>query len=155
MSLPAWSTGQSSRGRSPVELDAILIRVAQIEGFAHPVVAGSVEFDAGRDQAPQGIAQRRPGGIEDRGMEQAGRAGRRRPSAKALPGIEADMVMIAACRDEGRLVTIGLHQGETQHTAIKVQRTLKVGDLQVDMADFCTGIDGPEGRLLRKRAGHA
>ena len=87
----------------PIELDAVLVGIAQIERLADAVVAGAVERDAGGDQPPQRVGERGPGRIEDRGVEEAGGAGRRRMAALALPGVEADMVVIAAGRDEGRL----------------------------------------------------
>src|SRR3569623_2327835 len=47
------------------------------------------------------------------------------------------MVMIAACRDEGGLIAIGLHQFEAEHAAIETERALKIGHLQMDVTDAC------------------
>ena len=69
------------------------------------------------------------------------RAGRRRRAALAFPGIQADVVMIAAGRDEGRLVAAPLHQFKAEHAAIKAERTLEIGDLEVDVADARAGGD--------------
>ena len=52
-------------------------------------------------------------------MIEAGGAGWRRPAAPAFPGVEPDMMVIAARRHEGRIAAIGLHQLEAEHAAIK------------------------------------
>ena len=128
-------------GAIPIELDAVLVGIAQIERFRDPVVAGAVERDAGRDQPAQRIGELGPRRIEDGEMVEAGRAGRRRLPAGALPGVQPDMVMIAAGRDEGRLRPVALHQLEAEHAAIESERTIKIRDLQMHMADADTGID--------------
>ena len=55
----------------PVQLDAVLVGIAQIKRLADAVVAGAVELDARRDHAMQRVGQCRPRRIEDRGVEQA------------------------------------------------------------------------------------
>jgi hypothetical protein len=45
------------------------------------------------------------------------------------------MVVIAPSRQEGRAVPEPLLDREAQHTGVEIDRALKVGDLQVDMAD--------------------
>jgi len=49
----------------PIELDAVLVEVAQVERLADAVIAGAVERDAGRDQPAQRVAQCRTCRIED------------------------------------------------------------------------------------------
>ena len=68
----------------PVQFDAVLVRVAQIERFADAVVAGAVEGDAGGAHATQRVGEVGARRIEDGGMEQAGRASRRRRAAARL-----------------------------------------------------------------------
>src|SRR5687767_1777668 len=79
----------------PIELDAVLVRIAQIERLADAVIGRAVELDAGRDKAAQSIRERSPRRIEDRGVIEPGRAARGRRAALALPGVERDVVVIA------------------------------------------------------------
>lgn len=51
------------------------------------------------------------------------------------------MVMVAACRDEGRLRAHALHQLEAQHAAIKAKRAIEVGNLEMNVADTGAGRD--------------
>src|SRR4051794_30053794 len=66
-------------------------------------------------------------------------------AAPALPGVEADVVVVAAGRDEGGLGAIALHQREAEHAAIEIEGALDVGDLEVDVADPGAGRDGAGG----------
>jgi len=50
-------------------------------------------------------------------------------------------MMIAAGRDERRLGAESLHQFETEHVAIELQRAVDIGDSQMNMADAGAGID--------------
>src|SRR5437868_431962 len=43
------------RGSVPVQLDSILVRVAEVKGLAHAVVTGTVQRDAGRQHATEGV----------------------------------------------------------------------------------------------------
>src|SRR5687768_5359627 len=88
-------------GAIPVQLDAVAIRVAEVERFADAMVAGAFEGDVGGDEALERIGERGAGWIKDREVIEASRAGRRRGSAFALPGVEADVVMVAARGEEG------------------------------------------------------
>src|SRR5580704_16542573 len=80
-------------------------------------------------------------------MVKPGGARRRRRAAAALPGVEPDMVVVAAGRDEGGAGPAG-GQREAEHAAIEIERALEVGDLEVDMADPHAIIDGREGEGL-------
>ena len=51
------------------------------------------------------------------------------------------MVVVAAGRDEGRLVAEALLQLEAEHAAVEVERAVDVGDLEVDVADVDAGVD--------------
>src|SRR5204862_5480591 len=82
------------------------------------------------------------GRIKDRGVKQSRGAGRRRMAAFALPGVEPDVVVIAAGRNERRTRAEPLCQLEAEHAAIKPKRAVEIGDLEVDMPDSCAGNDG-------------
>ena len=99
------------------------------------MVAGAVELDAGLDHAIQRVRQRRARGIENGGVKQPGGARRRRMAAFAFPGVEPDVMVIAAGRNERRTGAHPLHQLEAEHAAIKPQRAFEVGDLEMDMPD--------------------
>jgi len=57
------------------------------------------------------------------------------------------MMVVAAGRDEGRAGPAG-GQGESEHAAVEIQRSLQIGDLQMDMADPHPVVDGGK---LRQR----
>ena len=126
----------------PVQLDTVLVGIAQVQRFADAVVAGAVELNARREHTMQRIGQRRAGRIQNRGVKQAGGAGRRRMAAFALPGIQSDVVVITARRNECRLIAVALHDLEAEHAAVKSQCAVEIGDFQVDMSDAGAGDDG-------------
>jgi hypothetical protein len=68
-----------------------------------------------------------------------------------VPGVEADVVVVAAGRNEGRLVAEPLLQLEAEHAAVELERPVEVGDFQVDVADVDTGIDRRRHRLRPPR----
>ena len=63
-------------------------------------------------------------------------------AAFALPGVEADVVMIAAGRNERRARAHALHQLKAEHAAIEAERAIEIGDLEMDMPDPRAGDDG-------------
>ena len=63
-------------------------------------------------------------------------------AAFALPGVEADMVVIAAGRNERRTGTHPLHHLEAEHAAVEPERAIEIGDLEMDMPDPRAGNDG-------------
>lgn len=64
-------------------------------------------------------------------MIKPGRAPRRRLSARALPRVEPDVMMITAGREENRAVSVTLRDLESKHVAIERERPLQVAHLQV------------------------
>ena len=129
-------------GPVAVKFDAVLIGIAQIKRLADAVIAGAVERNAGLHHAMQRVRQRRAGGVEDRGVEQPGGARRRRMAAFAFPGVEADVMMIAAGRNERRGRAHPLHDLKAEHAAVKPERAFEIGDLEMDMPDPCACYDG-------------
>lgn len=119
-----------------------MIRIAQIQGLADSVVRRAIEGDAGGLKTSQGVAQILALRVEDGRVEEAGGARGGWTAAEAFPGVQADVMMIAARRDEGRLRAEALHQREAEHAAIERQRTLQIRDLEMDMADAGSGGDG-------------
>ena len=74
-------------------------------------------------------------------MVEAGRAGGRRRGAAAFPGVEPDVMMVAAGGDESGLLPQALHQLKTEHAAVERQRAIEIGDLEMHVADAYPGID--------------
>src|SRR5712691_2602920 len=83
-------------GPIPVELDAVVIWISQIERFADTVIGCAVERDARVDQPPQGVTQRGTGRIQDGEVIEAGRPWRGWVATAAFPGVQPDVVMIVA-----------------------------------------------------------
>src|ERR1700688_3290601 len=124
-----------------IELDPVVVGGAQIERLAHAMVGAAVERNAGRNETAERIRKRGARGIEDREMIEPRAVGRRRRPAETLPGIERDVVMIAAGRDEGGAVAAPLRELEAEHAAIEFQRPLEIGDLQMHITDPDPAID--------------
>ncbi len=68
-------------------------------------------------------------------MIEAGRAGRWRASAFAFPGVQSDVMVVAAGRQKCRLAPVSLREFEAEHVPVKRERPIKVGHLQMDMTD--------------------
>ncbi len=133
-SSPDGVRGHNSCGRSQYSSMRVLVRVTQIEGFAHPVIAGSIQLDPRCQNAAQTVGRRPASRIENRGMVQA-----RRPRGggglQALPGVEADVVVMASCGNERRLGPVPLRDLEAEDAAVEPDRPFQVGHLEVDMTD--------------------
>src|SRR5207253_8860756 len=97
-----------------IELDTDAVRVVEVEGLADTVVGSAAEWPARVDQAPIGVGERTPAGVEDGVVIETGRARRRRRAAPALPGVEPDVVVVTAGADKGRLVAHAGHQLEAE-----------------------------------------
>src|SRR5262249_17912147 len=104
------------------------------------MIARTLEWNLGDDQPAQRVGKKRPGRVKNGGMVKTGRARSRRRTAQALPGVKTKMVVEAARRDE-RGARPARGERKTQYTAIKIQRPLEVGDLQMHMANSHAGVD--------------
>ncbi len=88
-----------------------------------------------------GIGQCGASGVEDGEVVEAGGAGSGRFATEAFPRVQADVMMITACGDEGGLASVALGELEAEHAAVEIQGTIQVGDFQVDVADADAGMD--------------
>ena len=141
----------SSFGRYGLQLgdfDEVLVGIAQIKRLAHAMIRRTVEFDARCDQAPQRIRQQRARRIEDGHVIQTRCARRRRRTARALPRVQPDVMMITARRQKHRLLPVTLHHLEAQHIAPEAKRTFELGHLQMHVPDADAGVDGVGIRLV-------
>jgi len=125
----------------PVEFDPVFVRIPEIKSLAHAVVRGTIERDARSPEASQGVRKFSARWIEDCEMIKAGRSWGRRGTAKALPGIEADVMMITTGRDKRSGAAKALREFKTEHSTIKAKRTFEIGNLQVHMPDRDAGMD--------------
>ncbi len=138
---PSAARGHWSFGRSQYSSSPLPSGIAQVERFADAVIRGAVERHVRVDQAAQRVGERRAIGIADRRVIQA-RRWRRRGAVAALPGVQADVVVIAAGAEErGRRADAGGHL-EPEHALVERERAVEVGDFQVDVPDVDAWIDG-------------
>ena len=106
------------------------------------MVRGAVERNAGLQHSPQRVGQLRSRRIQDGRVIEAGGARRRRRAAKALPGVQPDVVVVAAGGEERRARAVPLRQLEPEDVAVKPERPFEVGDLQMDVTDPDAGVNG-------------
>ena len=74
-------------------------------------------------------------------MVKTGRAWGRRTPARALPGVKADMMMIASRGNESRAIAETLSQFEAKHAAVEIQRTFEIRHLKMHMAESYFGMN--------------
>ena len=111
-----------------VQLDPVAVRITQIDRLAHAVVRGAVDFVSGLHQTFEHGGKCRTVGIEDRSVKKPGMAGRGWRAALRLPGVQPDMVVIAASRKKGGVVTVTLHDLEPEEAGIEADGAVKVRD---------------------------
>jgi hypothetical protein len=126
----------------PVELDAIAVRVAEIECLADAVIGGTFERDVGTDEAAECVGELGARGIDDGEVIEAGGAGCRRGAAMALPGVEADVVMVSTCGEEGSGIADALCDLKAEDVMIERERAIEVGDLEMDVTYSGLWVDG-------------
>jgi hypothetical protein len=90
-------------GAIVVELQRVAVRVVEVYSLARRGLVGKGEGVAVIERALSCLGQLPPIGVEDGYMEQTGVALRRRGPADAMPGVQPDVLMIAARRREGRV----------------------------------------------------
>ena len=92
-----------------------------------------------RGQLPDGLRQIGPRGVENGGVVQPGPVLPGGRATQAVPGIEPDVVMVAAGRNERCLVAEALHELETQNALVKSQGFIQIRNPQVHVADARLG----------------
>lgn len=105
------------------------------------MIGGTLQRDVRLDQAVKGVSQGGSIRVEDGGMEEPGAVAGRGRSVQAFPGIEADVVMVAACGEEGRRIPEALHFLKTEHVSVESQRSLQIGHLEMDVPDADLRMD--------------
>jgi len=117
----------------------------EVEGFADAVVGSAVEGDVGGEEAAEGVGQGCARGIEDGEVIEAGGAGWGRLAAEGLPGVEADVVVVAAGGEEGRGVAHAQRDVEAEDAVIEGEGAVEVGDAEVNVAHAGLGMDSGRG----------
>src|SRR5437763_1511331 len=72
----------------PIDLDAVIIGVAKVDGFANAVVGGSVDRDSSREDALESRRKRHAAGIQDRKVKEARCPRSRWRAALAFPDVK-------------------------------------------------------------------
>src|SRR5580704_11246787 len=119
----------------PVEFDAVVVGVAEIDGFANAVVGGAFEGNFCGEDAAKGGGEFRARGVDDGGVVEAGGARWRRVAGETFPGVQADVMVIAAGGEERGGVAHALHNLQAEHAGVELDGALEVADLEVDVAD--------------------
>ena len=132
--------GPEVAGAIPVEFDAVVVGVAEVDGFADAVVGGAFERNFGGEDAAESGGEFGAGGVDDGGVVEAGCAGGRRVAAEAFPRVEADVMVIAAGGEEGGGVAHALHDLQAENAGVELDGAFEVGDLEVDVADADAGM---------------
>ena len=122
-------------GVTSLELDAIAVRIVEVERFAHAVIRRARERNARGRESPQRLRERRARRIHERHVIQARRARRRRRTTLALPRVQPDVVVIPARREKDRVAPVSLRDLEPEHVAVEAQRPLEVGNTEMDVPD--------------------
>src|SRR5215211_926791 len=125
----------------PVELDAVVVGIAEVKRLADPMVGGAFEWNFCIDQSTQRVTQSRARWIENRQMIEAGGAGRGRCAAAAFPGVETNMMVVVASRDKGDLRSHALLNLESKNVAVERERAIDVGNLQMHVTYPDAGIN--------------
>jgi hypothetical protein len=106
------------------------------------VVGAVVDRDAVVEQALDGAAELVAVGVEERDVVEARVSGRRRARARALPRVQADVVVVVAGREERGvepdLAAVG-GDAEAERVAVERDRAVEVADAQPGVEDSRDG----------------
>src|SRR6266508_1765306 len=126
-----------------VELEPVAVGIVEVDRLADAVIGGAGDGNLRLDEPFQRIRQRSAGRIAHGHVVEAGRPGWRRGAALRLPGVEPDVMVIVAGREESRLVAHPLLLLEPEDVSVERECAVEVGDLQVNMPDVHSGVDWP------------
>lgn len=135
------SPGPCLEGPVPIELDAVAVRIAQIESLAYAMVRGALERNGKVEQPLERLGQGRAGRVAKGDVVESGGARRRRRAALRLPGVQADVMVIPAGTEERRVGTQPLRDLKAEDVAVEPDCPLQVRDLQMDVSDDGRRID--------------
>src|SRR5215213_7307796 len=113
----------------PGQLDAVAVRIVQVDRLVGAVVGRAIDPPPVVEQALEGSGQVPPLGVVDGEVIEPGRPRRWRGSTLALPGIEPDVVVIPTGREKRSLVTEAGDELETETASIEVDGTIEISHL--------------------------
>src|SRR5688572_26004226 len=111
------------------QLDAVAIEVCQVDRLADAVIGDALDPHARIDDAMNRAREISPCGIEDGEMVEARVMRGSGSAASALPCVQADVMMVPTGRDERGVIAEPHDLIEPEHTGVKRDRALDVGDL--------------------------
>ena len=126
----------------PGQLDAIEIGIVQINGLMRAVIGGPIDAPAAIQEPLERRGQVFARRVQDAKVIKAGGAFGGRLAAGALPGVQAQVMVVAPGREKGRLIPNPGSQVETHQVMIEVDRPVDFGDPQVDVPDLRASGDG-------------
>ena len=153
----------------PHQLEIVAVGIGQVDRLVRPVVGRLADRDPGRPDPAQRVRERGARRVADGDVMQPGHAVGLRRRRRRLPGVEAEVVVIAAGRDEqhvagrapARHITRLGHDLEAEHADVELAHAVDVGRAEVDVPDRHAGVDRPRRRgerfswTLRAWLGHA
>src|ERR1041384_5604320 len=117
-------------GPVPGELEAVAVRVGEVDGDADAVVRRALHRDPRREHPAHRNREIAPGGAADGHVIVPGVAVRRGQGAAALPGIEAEVIVVVARGDERGAVPVPGHEVESEHAAVEPDGAVEVAHLE-------------------------
>ena len=131
-----------------IQFHAVLIRIAQVNRFAHAMVRCPIQRDPRVKHPAQSFRQCSTRGIDNRRVIQPCSSRRRRRAAQALPSIHSQMMVITGRRKKRRALPKPLRHLKSQNPAIKVQRPRNIRHPQMYMPNVHARIN----HICRPRA---
>src|SRR5215207_8418048 len=120
-------------GAVPGEFDAVLVRVAKVEGLGDAVVGGTVYGIPGIEDPLEGPGELSTLGVEDGEVEESRGSPGRGWDILASPGVEADVMVVAAGGEEHGVLPVPLGDFESQQIPVEAQGALDICHLQVNV----------------------
>jgi len=99
------------------------------------VVGRAFQRNLRREHAAKGVRERGARGIHDCGVVQTGGSARRGRASETFPGVQRDVVVIAARGKKHSAVPEPLGDLKPEDAGVELQRAVKVGDFEVYVAD--------------------
>jgi probable F420-dependent oxidoreductase len=133
----------------PCELEVVAVGIGEIDGFVRAVIRQLPQWNARALQPPHRVSETCARGVVERDVVQSGDPIRLRPAAGRLPGVEPEVVVVAAGRDEqdvsrrpppGHIARLR-DDVEAEHADVEVAHAVDVGGPQMHVADPHAGID--------------
>lgn len=127
--------GPGFPGTVPIKFHPIAIWIITVNGFRDPMIRKSSERISRFHQAFQDRSQISADRKQNGCVKKSGRALRSRRCIFAVPGIQANMVMVATCRKKNSISSIPLSDLKAQQVLVEFQRSRDIGHFEVHMTN--------------------